>query len=186
MAAQKEPLCPSWLTTALRLVSHCSRARCARSLSARQPAFNAWPPRVVRGCSMGTPWRSVPEQCKSVLTPGQRGGLRPRLTRLACCQAAGCARPEVGPGALGAQGSGVEARELCSVWDCPGPGLEPVSPVLAAGSSPLSPQGSLPPRLFKSIFSGNAFPSGLGCLLGGVNYADLQWLYFIYCCLLLG
>lgn len=44
----------------------------------------------------------------SALTPGQRGRLSPRLTRLVRCQAAGCTQLNVGPGA---RGSRAEAQE---------------------------------------------------------------------------
>lgn len=44
---------------------------------------------------------------QSAFTPGQRGRLSPRLTRLVCRQAAGCAQLNVGPGA---QGSRAEAQ----------------------------------------------------------------------------
>ena len=44
---------------------------------------------------------------------------------------------------------GTQAQLLHSMWDPPGPGIEPVSPALAANSSSLSYQVSLYPRVLK-------------------------------------
>ena len=36
---------------------------------------------------------------------------------------------------------GIQAQLLCSLWDLPGPGLEPVSPALAGGFLTIAPPG---------------------------------------------
>ena len=50
-----------------------------------------------------------------------------------------------------ARALGAWALLLCSMWDLPGPGIEPVSPALAGGSVPLSRLGS--PGCFFSCFN---------------------------------
>ena len=47
---------------------------------------------------------------------------------------------------LGSCGS--RAQPLRSMWDLPGPGLEPVSPALAGRFSTTAPPGKPPPRTF--------------------------------------
>ena len=50
--------------------------------------------------------------------------------------------------ACGLSSCGARAQMLCSVWDLPGPGLEPVSPALAGGFLTTEPPGKTPGQIF--------------------------------------
>ena len=51
-------------------------------------------------------------------------------------------------------GCEAQTQLLHSLWDLPGSGIKPVSPVLAGGWLPLSHQGSPPALFFNNVYLG--------------------------------
>ena len=73
----------------------------------------------------------------------------------------------------GLSSCGLRAQLLHSMWDLPGPGVEPMSPALAADSLPPSHQGS-PPLFLKTEFCLILSPLFLGLQL---HVCQTVWYY---------
>ena len=84
-------------------------------------------------------------------SPFQRAGFS--LLWFSCCRAAALGARASAVAAPGSRAQlrscGARAQSLCSTWDLPEPGIEPVSPALAGGFFTTEPAGKPKPSYFK-------------------------------------